>query len=156
MLDLLETYKDFLNDIASRLSVMLYYNNSSIGIRILVIYERQTWYFFAFLCLCHCLLTPLLVLVMGTNVFLGYLEAEWVHRLLLFPVFVIALSSIPKRYLVMRNQWLLILTSSGFVTIISAQFNHGANEVWLTLLGSICLIGAHFLSLTLSRDKATS
>jgi hypothetical protein len=134
---------------------MLYYNNSLIGIRILVIYERQTRYFFAFLCLCHCLLTPLLVLVMGTHLVLGYLEAEWVHRLLLFPVFVIALSSIPKRYLVMRNQWLLILTSSGFITIITTQFNHGENEVWLTVLGSICLIGAHFLSLTLSRHKVT-
>jgi hypothetical protein len=112
--------------------------------------------FFAFLCLCHCLLTPALVLLMGANVFLGHLEAEWLHKLLLFPVFVIALSSIPKRYLATRNQWLLILTSSGFVTIISAQFNHGANEVWLTLLGSICLIGAHFLSLTLARHKAIS
>ena len=78
------------------------------------------------------------------------------HKLLLLPVLIIALSSIPRRWLVTRNHWLLILTSSGFVTIISAQFNHGANEVWLTLLGSICLIGAHFLSLTLSRDKATS
>jgi hypothetical protein len=112
--------------------------------------------FFASLCLCHCLLTPALVLLMGTNVFLGHLGAEWVHKLLLLPVLIIALSSIPRRWLVTRNHWLLILTSSGFVTIISAQFNHGANEVWLTLLGSICLIGAHFLSLTLSRDKATS
>jgi hypothetical protein len=91
---------------------------------------------------------------MGTNILLGHLEAEWVHRLLLFPVFVIALSSIPGRWLVTRNQWLLILTGSGFVTIISAQFNHGANEVSLTVLGSICLIGAHFLSQTLVRHKA--
>ena len=92
---------------------------------------------------------------MGSNLVLGYLEAEWVHRLLLFPVFVIALSSIPKRYLVARNQWLLILTSAGYITIITTQFNHGANEVSLTVLGSICLIGAHFLSLTLVRHKAT-
>jgi hypothetical protein len=158
MLDLLETYKDFLNNIASRSNVMLYYNNSLISLRILVIYERQTRSFFAFLCLClcHCLLTPLLVLVMGTHLVLGYLEAEWVDRLLLFPVFVIALSSISKRYLVKRNQWLLILTSSGFITIITTQFNHGVNEIWLTVLGSICLIGAHFRSLTLARHKATS
>jgi hypothetical protein len=112
--------------------------------------------FFASLCLCHCLLTTALVLLMGTNVFLGHLEAEWVHKLLLIPVLIIALSSIPRRWLATRNQWLLILTSSGFVTIISAQFNHGANEVWLTVLGSICLIGAHFMSLTLARHKETS
>ena len=93
---------------------------------------------------------------MGTNILLGHLEAEWVHKLLLLPVLVIALSSIPGRWLVTRNQWLLILTSTGFVTIISAQFSHGANEVSLTVLGSICLIGAHFLSLTLARHKATS
>lgn len=112
--------------------------------------------FFASLCLCHCLLTPVLILVMGTNILLGHLEAEWVHKLLLLPVLVIALSSIPGRWLVTRNQWLLILTGTGFVTIISAQFNHGANEVSLTVLSSICLIGAHFLSLTLARHKATS
>ena len=93
---------------------------------------------------------------MGANLVLGYLEAECVHKFLLLPVFVIALGSIPKRYLITGNQWLLILTSTGFVTIISAQFNHGANEVSLTVLGSICLIGAHFLSLTLARHKATS
>jgi len=111
--------------------------------------------FFASLCLCHCLLTPLLVLVMGTHLVLGDLVAERVHKLLLFPVFVIALSSIHERYLATRNQWLLILTSSGFITIITAQFNHGENEVLLTLLGSICLISAHFLSLTLAKHKAT-
>ena len=93
---------------------------------------------------------------MGTNLVFGYLEAEWVHKLLLFPMFVIALGSKPKRYLVTGNQWLLILTSSGFITIITTQFNHGKNEVWLTVLGSICLIGAHFMSLTLARHKATS
>jgi hypothetical protein len=76
MLDLLKTYKDFLDNIASCLSVMLYYNNNLVGIKILVIYERQTRYFFAFLCLCHCLLTPLLILVMGAHLVLGYLEAE--------------------------------------------------------------------------------
>jgi hypothetical protein len=70
-------------------------------------------------------------------------------------VFVIALNNIPKRYLVTQNQWLVILTSTGFITVFTAQFNHGENEVWLTLLGSICLIGAHFLSLTLARHKAT-
>jgi hypothetical protein len=111
--------------------------------------------FFACLCLCLCLLTQLLILVMGINLVLGYLEAEWMHKLLLYSAFVIALSSIPKRYLVTRNQWLLIMTSNGFITIITSQFNRSENEVWLTVLGSICLIGAHFLSLTLARHKTT-
>jgi hypothetical protein len=92
---------------------------------------------------------------MGTNLVLGYLEAERVHRFLLLPVFVIALGSKPKRYLVTGNQWLLILTSTGYITIITTQFNHGENEVWLTVLGSICLIVAHFLSQILVRHKAT-
>ncbi len=112
--------------------------------------------FFTSLCLCHCLLTPILLLLMGTNVFLAHLESEWVHKLLLLPVLVIALSSIPRRWLATRNQWLLILASIGFITIITAQFNHGVNEVWLTMLGSTCLIGAHFISLHLAKDKATS
>jgi ABC-type spermidine/putrescine transport system permease subunit I len=78
------------------------------------------------------------------------------HKLLLFAMFVIALSRMPKSYLVRQNQWRLILTSRGFITIIAAQFNHGEKEVWLTVFGSVCLIGAYFLSLILARHKATS
>jgi hypothetical protein len=112
--------------------------------------------FFSSLCLCHCLLTPLLILLMGTNLFLGALEAEWVHKLLLLPVLVFALSSIPRRWLATRSQWLLILAGTGFMTIITAQFNHGVNEVWLTMLGTICLISAHFLSLKRAKPKGTA
>ena len=112
--------------------------------------------FFASLCLCHCLLTPVLILFVGSNMFLGHLEAEWVHKTLLLPVLAIALSSLSRGWLASRNQWLLILTSAGFTTIISAQFNHGLHELGLTVLGSICFIGAHFLSLTLARHRASS
>jgi hypothetical protein len=112
--------------------------------------------FFSSLCICHCLLTPLLILIMGTNMFLGALEAEWIHKLLLLPVLIIALSSVPKRWLATRNQWLLILASAGFITIIAAQFHHGMNEVWLTMLGSTCLIAAHFLSLNLIKPESTA
>jgi uncharacterized membrane protein len=93
---------------------------------------------------------------MGTNMFLGALEAEWVHKLLLLPVLIIALSSIPKRWLATRNQWLLILASAGFIIIVIAQFHHGVNEVWLTMLGSTSLIAAHVLSLNLTKPEATS
>ncbi|MFT6993089.1 MAG: hypothetical protein ACJASL_005091 [Paraglaciecola sp.] len=75
---------------------MLYYNNSLVDLKMLVIYERQTRHFFR-------LLVPM-----------------------------------------------------SLFTNPSTHFSHGANEVSLTVLGSICLIGAHFLSLTLARHKATS
>jgi hypothetical protein len=112
--------------------------------------------FFSSLCLCHCLLTPILILLLGTNVFLGTLEHEWVHKLLLLPVVIVALSSIPKRWMATKNQWLLVFSGIGLVALIGAQFNHGVSEVLFTMLGSTCLIGAHLLSIKLVKPSLTS
>lgn len=112
--------------------------------------------FFSSLCLCHCVLTPILILLLGTNMFLSGLENEWVHKLLLLPVILMALSSIPKRWLATKNQWLLISSGIGLVTLITAQFNHGPSEVLLTMLGSTCLIAAHLLSIKLVNPKTNS
>jgi hypothetical protein len=112
--------------------------------------------FFSSLCLCHCVLTPILILLLGTNMFLGALEQEWVHKLLLLPVMIVAVSSIPKRWMATKNQWLLILSGIGLVALIGAQFHHGLSEVLLTMVGSICLICAHFLSIKLINPKTNS
>lgn len=112
--------------------------------------------FFSSLCLCHCLLTPILILLLGTNTLLGALEHEWVHKLLLLPVVIMALSSIPKCWMATKNQWLLIFSGIGVVALISAQFNHGSSEVLLTMFGSTCLIAAHLLSFKLVNPKTNS
>lgn len=87
---------------------------------------------------------------------LGTLEHEWVHKVLLLPVVIVALSSIPKRWMATKNQWLLVFSGIGLASLIVAQFNHGIGEVLLTLLGSICLISAHLLSIKLVNLRTTS
>jgi hypothetical protein len=84
------------------------------------------------------------------------LESEWVHKLLLLPVLLIAAMSLPKRYILTRNQTMLGLAVVGISAIIGAQFFHGTPEVVLTMIGSIGIIGAHLLSLKLLKKGNSS
>jgi NhaP-type Na+/H+ or K+/H+ antiporter len=110
---------------------------------------------FSSLCLCHCLLTPLLILLLGTNALLGTLEHEWVHKIFLLPVLFIAAISLPKRYFATRNQTMLGLAIVGICAFVVAQFFHGMPEVVLTMIGSIGIISAHLLSLRLTKQRKT-
>jgi hypothetical protein len=106
---------------------------------------------FSSLCLCHCLVTPLLILLVGTNAILGTLEQEWVHKLLILPVLILAATSLPKRYMATRNQSMLVLAIVGVLGFICSQFFHGTAEVLFTMIGSVCLVWAHLLSLRLMK-----
>lgn len=111
---------------------------------------------FSSLCLCHCLLTPLLIFFLGTNVLLGTLESEWVYKVFLLPVLAIAAISIPKRYIATRNQTMLGFAVFGICVFIGAQFFHGTPELVFTIIGSIGVIGAHLLSLKLLKQDKPS
>jgi len=102
------------------------------------------------LCICHCLLTPLL---MASGLFGGsllFLESEWIHRLLLIPVVmlsILAVLSIAKR----QADWsLLILAVTGVSIMLSAvayeeRFG-GAFEQVATVLGGFLLMVFHLVN----------
>ncbi len=103
------------------------------------------------LCLCHCLLTPLLFLLLGSNALLGGEEHEWMHKIILGPVLLLAALTIPRTYWLTRNKHMLTLAILGISAFVVAQLIHGYAELVLTMIGSICLIGAHSISLKLMR-----
>lgn len=103
--------------------------------------------FFSGLCFCHCLATPILIIVLGTNSFLSTMETELFHRLMLFPVLVMALHQGYYSWKNPRAKRSRILLTSGCILIITAQFFHGVEEVLFTVIGSITLICGHFFHL---------
>lgn len=103
--------------------------------------------FFSGLCFCHCLATPILIVVLGTNSVLSTLETELFHRLMLLPVLTMALY---QGYLSWRNpqaKLSRVLLTLGCCLVIAAQFFHGAEEVLMTVIGSMTLIIGHFIHL---------
>ena len=102
------------------------------------------------LCICHCLLTPLLV---ASGLFGGgllLLESEWIHQLLFIPVVILAflaVLSIIKR----QSDWtLLILAVCGVGAMLSAivfeeRFGEGFEQT-ATVIGGVLLITLHVIN----------
>lgn len=103
--------------------------------------------FFSGLCLCHCLLTPVVLLLIGTGALATAFASETTHQILLIPVLFLALYSLPVAWYKSRNRALLILAITGLAWLIAARFFHGYLEVMLTTLGSVSLIAGHIISL---------
>lgn len=104
---------------------------------------------FSGLCIAHCLLVPLMLLLLSGNVVLSALKSEWVHSLFLVPIFIIMMISLPNIWLKTRNSSVLIFALIGAVSLIASRSTHGMSEILLTLLGSSSLIAAHLVSLKL-------
>lgn len=105
--------------------------------------------FFSGICIAHCLVMPFLAIVLGSNVLVSALSEEWFHTLLLMPIFVMLIFSVPQVWLVTRNPWLLILAISGVALLSFSRMFHGIGETFLTVAGSSFVIAAHYLSLKL-------
>lgn len=103
--------------------------------------------FFSGLCFVHCLATPLLLIFLGTNAFVGLLETPLVHRLLLLPVLTMAIFQGYNAWKNPQAKLSRILLTVGCVPIVLAQFFHGLPEILLTVVGSLTLISGHFFHL---------
>jgi len=101
-------------------------------------------------CMVHCLLTPM-VIGFGTAGLLGeWLSSEWVHQLMLVPVVLLALLSLPSSYKKHKNQWPLWLGALGISTMVSALLGPETMETWITLSGGLLLVTAHLWNRNLS------
>ncbi|ASG66743.1 hypothetical protein CEW91_11610 [Idiomarina piscisalsi] len=109
--------------------------------------------FFSGLCFCHCLATPILIIVLGTNSFLSALETEFFHRVMLFPVLAMALYQGYYAWIEPQAKLSRILFTSGCILVITAQFFYGIEEVLFTILGSLTLIFGHFFHLKSEPQK---
>lgn len=96
------------------------------------------------LCICHCVLTPLLLTLGGLGVIGFIFGSEWVHYLLVVPIAVLAALSLPSSFRLHRLRLPLLLGAAGLLLVITALFNEGPAETWLTIAGSLLLCSAHY------------
>jgi hypothetical protein len=102
------------------------------------------------LCICHCLLTPLLLAFGFFGGSLLFLESEWIHRLLLIPVVIlafIAVLSIFKR----QSDWLLLIFALFGVGIMLAAIVYEERfgesfEQMATIVGGLLLVALHLIN----------
>ena len=101
-------------------------------------------------CMIHCLLTPI-VIGFGTAGLLGeWLTSEWVHKVMIIPVILLAILSLPGAYRKHKNRWPLLLGGLGLSSMISALLGPESLEIWITLAGGLLLITAHLWNRNLS------
>lgn len=100
-------------------------------------------------CMIHCLLTPL-VIGFGAAGLLGeWFTSEWVHKVMLIPVILLAILSLPSAYRKHKNHFPLLLGGLGLSTMVSALIGPESLETWITLTGGL-LITAHLWNRNLS------
>lgn len=113
------------------------------------------------LCILHCLVTPLLLALGGVGAIGVWFESAWVHYLLLAPICLVLVWSLPIAWIKHRNLSPLLLGASGFSVLLLSLFVPEALESILAIAGSLVLMTAHLfnrhlLSNFLQRTKEQS
>lgn len=104
-------------------------------------------------CMIHCLLTPLSI-GLGVMGMMGeWLSAEWLHQLLLVPVVVLALVSLPSAYRAHRQHWPLVMAMVAIPAMLSALLLPESLALMVTIPAALLLILAHDWNLLLVRRQ---
>ena len=112
----------------------------------------------SFLCVAHCLFLSALVLL-APLYWLVWLEAEWVHGLLLILTLPIASAALVQGFRNHRQLSLLILGGSGGLMLLLALVIGHEYHSWempITLVGASALIIAHLGNIIISRRQSYS
>lgn len=99
--------------------------------------------FFSGLCLIHCVLTPLIVGlgILGTTE--QWFESEWVHIVMLVPVALLAVYSLPASWKSHGEHLPIVMASLGIAALCSALFLPENLELLITAPAATMLILAH-------------
>lgn len=98
------------------------------------------------LCLCHCLLTPVLLTVGSLGMVAGFLQSEALHQILLLPVVCLAVASLPFSFRLHLRWPPLLLAGVGGLFLLASFTAPESFEVALTVPAGLLLIGAHLLN----------
>lgn len=111
---------------------------------------KDSWgVFCSGLCLIHCIATPLLIASGSLGALVMLISSEWVHKLLLLPVFLFAVFRFPVAYRQHRHHMPGLLAAGGMAgLIIAITYGHGAGghyvETLLTVIAASILMFAHW------------
>ena len=109
--------------------------------------------FFSGLCVIHCFVVTLIILLGGVDYFTILVSTEYlVHPILLMIVVVIGMFSFPSAYKAHRNKLPIILGVVGSLILFFALFSSDIFETLFTVIGGITLINAHLWNYKLSHS----
>ena len=95
------------------------------------------------LCVVHCLTTPLLLALGSSGVMLGLASSEWFHYLMLLPISVLLVWSLPGGWCAHRRKAPFVMGLAGFLLLVAALFAPHAAETALSVSGGLLLVSAH-------------
>lgn len=98
------------------------------------------------LCIVHCLFTPVLLALGGVGVIGAWFESDWVHYLLLAPISLILVWSLPLSWIKHRNARPLLIGGLGFSLLLISLFIPEPAEPVIAVLAGLILITAHLMN----------
>ena len=113
---------------------------------------------FSMVCLIHCLVLPILLILLPPFSGLFALDDEMFHQWMLYAVLPISIAALMMGYLHHRSYKVFLVGSIGLLLIIiSTTLGHDllgeAGEVVLSILGSMIIAYGHFRNFLLSGAK---
>ena len=98
------------------------------------------------LCILHCLITPVFMLVGISSVGIHLVESEWIHWLLVIPIILLALWSFPNGWKTHGDYKPLIFGTAGVILMVMSLFVEHSYETYLAISAGLLLISAHLLN----------
>lgn len=106
------------------------------------------------LCIVHCLLTPVLLALGGAGLLGHWLEAEWVHYVLITPILLLVGWSLPAARRQHRQHAPLWLGVAGAALMLVSLWVPVALEPWLAISAGVLLMAAHLMNRHLLQTMA--
>lgn len=106
------------------------------------------------LCIVHCIITPVL-LIMGISMAgLSFLESEWIHQLLAVPMVLLLVWSISLGWRIHRQRQPVIFGFTGLLLLAASLSTTDVLETCLAVSAGLILIIAHLLNRKLIKHGA--
>lgn len=101
------------------------------------------------LCIVHCIVTPFILALGLSGLLVKILTTEFVHYILIVPVALLILLTLPSAYTRHRSLGLIFTGLLGMMFLIAAPFLGAGKETLLTISGGSLLVVFHLSNLRL-------
>ena len=106
------------------------------------------------MCIIHCLLTPILLLLGASGVGIVFIDSEWVHLVLAIPMVALAFWSIFLGWKAHRKSKPIFFAGGGLILLFSSLIISEQYEAYLAITAGLLLISAHLFNLKLVKQSA--
>ena len=106
------------------------------------------------LCIVHCLITPVFLLIGISTTAIGFAETEWVHWALVMPAILFALWSLPAGIKTHGSFKPIVFGAAGIILMLMSGFVEHRYESYLVVSAGLLLISAHLINRRLVLKRA--